>query len=930
MLTELVLRWSEAMRDGRSEIEGDLTPFVAAGASTPAQAAQLAAELARLLDMVETENVDLSRLAGLVPDSFSEHWHKTLRFLEIVLAWWPDHLAERGLISPMDRRNRLILAEAQRLGAQRPQAPMIVAGVTGSIPATAGLMRVVATLKGGAIVLPGLDQDLDEESWQVIRDSHPEHPQHGLRKLLDALAIDRSEVSILPGTEPDSGFALRSVVVSEALRPAATTERWHQFAHRADRTAVRDALAGISFLEAPTAQDEAEAIALILREALEIPGQTAALVSPDRLLARRVATRLESWGIRVDDSAGRPFAKTVPGTFLNLVIDAASRAFEPAALMALLKHPLTRIGLPAGEVRRAARVLELAAFRTPYFGRGLDGVESALERAARDVESGARRHRAVRRLREAEWRAARDLVLRLKSAFAPLDALFRETRSQPLKTIATAHVEAAEALARLPATGEDGDQGSPLWQEEAGETAALFFTGLLDPSLRAPEVTAADYAELYRSLIAGECVRTRIPAHPRLSIWGPFQARLQQPHVIILGSLNEGTWPAVIDPGPWLNRPMCQALGLPQPEEQIGHSAHDFTQLLGAKRVYLTRAQKVDGVPTVPSRWLLRLKALLDGMGLGDTLACESRWLGWARARELVPSGPRRHAPEPRPAVALRPRKLSATDIERWIANPYTIFAGHILDLEPLPPLGQEPDAALRGAIIHEALSRFARRYPDRLPADPCGELLIIGQAVIAEYTGNPRVAAFWVPRFERFAHWFAETEPNRRSGAIRTLSEVSGAQVLAAPAGPFTLKARADRIDMCEDGLVITDYKTGADLYGLARRALAGEAPQLPLEAVIAMEGGFAGLTKARVKALRYISASGGQPPGDETCLRTNDIGALANDARDGLVRLIAEFDLEATPYRAVRRARFNYKYDAYAHLARVAEWSADENGED
>jgi ATP-dependent helicase/nuclease subunit B len=923
VLTELVLRWSETMREARTQLESELGPFAGAGARTPAQAAHLAREFAHLVDMVDCENARLSCLAGLVPDTFSEHWQNTLRFLEIALAWWPQLLNERGVISAMDRRNRLILTEAKRLADQPPLAPVIVAGVSRGFPATVELMRVVATLDGGAIVLPGLDQRLDDESWQAIHDGHPEHPQHGLRKLLAALALGRNDIGILPGAKPGSDAAVRSAVVSEALRPAATTDRWHQFAQKVDRTAVSEALAGVSCLEAPTAQDEAEAIALILREALETPGQTAALVSPDRLLARRVAIRLESWGIRVDDSAGRPFAKTVPGTFLNLVIEAASRGFAPVPLMALLKHPLTRLGWRAAEVRSAARALELSAFRTAYLGQGLDAVETALERAARDTEAGTRRHRAVRRMREDDWRAARDLVRRLKSAFAPLDGLFLDGCKQPLKMIAAAHVEAAEALARLPAEEEASEQGSPLWQDEAGEAASLFFSSLLDPNLRAPHLTAFDYPELYRGLIAGLSVRSRVPLHPRLSIWGPLEARLQQPDVIILGSLNEGTWPAVPDPGPWLNRPMRQVLGLPLPEEQIGYAAHDFTQLLGAKRVYLTRSQKIDGVPTVPSRWLSRLMALLDGMGLSKALASDRPWLAWARARDLVPMRPRLRAPEPCPPIHLRPRSMSATDIERWIANPYAIFALHILALEPLPGLGQEPDAALRGGIVHEALSRFARRFPDRLPPDPRGELLSIGEAILAEYSGNPRVAAFWVPRFERFAHWFAETERNRRAGSYQTLAEVSGAHVLPAPAGAFTLKARADRIDVREDGLVITDYKMGTDPERWARRALGGDSPQLPLEALIAMEGGFAGLPRARVATLRYISTSGGEPPGDEVSLKVEDIAGLANAARDGLLRLIGEFDQEATAYRAVRRARFNYQYDDYAHLARVAEWS-------
>ena len=392
VLTNLVMRWSQALRATSDDDAQTLSP----GGSTPAQAARLASELARLMDGIETEGASMDAMAGLVPEGFSEHWQKTLQFLEIVREWWPAHLAERGFLSPADRRNRLIRAEAARLAAHPPMHPVIVAGVTGSIPASAELMRVVAGLPRGAIVLPGLDQSLDDAGWAAVP-NHPEHPQFGLAKLLTALGVMRENVAILPGADASIERRLRAAIITEAMRPASTTDQWHAFTASADAKTFAAGLEGVSVIELANAQEEAEAVALILREAAETPGRTAALVSPDRLLARRAATRLESWGIRVDDSAGRPFAKTVPGTFLDLVIDAAASRFEPAKLMTLLKHPLTRLGLAAFDARRAARALEIAAFRTLYFGRGLDGVDAALERAAQETEGGRRREKAVKR-----------------------------------------------------------------------------------------------------------------------------------------------------------------------------------------------------------------------------------------------------------------------------------------------------------------------------------------------------------------------------------------------------------------------------------------------------------------------------------------------------------------------------------------------------
>ncbi len=922
VLTELVLTWSQVMRQDE-DAAGFLGPrAAAAGANTPAQAAHLAAELTRLMDMVETENVALDGLDELVPEEFSEHWQNTIDFLKIVTTAWPAHLAEKGLLSQSARRNRAILAETARLATSPPQGPVIVAGVTGSIPATVALMSQVAKLPLGAIVLPGLDPHLDDESWQAIAPDHPEHPQFGLKKLLDHLAIARKDVHPLPGTAPAPAQATRAEVVAEAMRPSGTTGRWHTYAASADRKAVRDALDGVSLIEAPSAQDEAEAIALILREAAETPGRTAALVSPDRLLARRVAVRLEAWGIRVDDSAGRPFAKTAPGTFLDLVISAIAKNFAPADTMALLKHPLTRLGLNAFDARRASRALEIATFRDVYLGVGLEGVAAALTRADQETASGDRRHAAVRRLWPDDWKGAHELVERLRETFAPLIAVFADPNAQPLQAIAAAHVATAEAIARLPET-PDSETASPLWRDEAGAAASVFFTGLLAPNLPAPRIKATDYADLYRSLIVGENVRPRVPVHPRLFIWGPFEARLQQTDVMILGSLNEGTWPQAADPGPWLNRPMRAALGLPSPEEKIGYAAHDVTSFLGAQRVYLTRAEKIDGVPTVPSRWLMRMQALLAGLQLSDVLKPEAPWLGWARARDHVGTRVRIGAPEPRPAIGLRPRKMSVTRVETWLANPYAIFAQDILKLQKLPELGVAPDAALRGSIVHEIMNRFAKAFPETLPQDAERALLQIANEVLTQYAGHPRVAAFWLPRFERFARWFAQTEPARRDGTICVAAEVDGTLPIAAPAGLFTLRARADRIDACDNGVIITDYKTGVPPSD--KDVARARAPQLLLEAAIAQgEIGFTGIARKPVTGLRYIRASGGEPPGEERLVKLDDIAAHAQSAVESLSRLIASFDKEETPYKAVRRVRFTYDYDDYAHLARVGEWAA------
>jgi len=930
VLTQLVMKWSEASRGGHGDDDAGMLPPIAP-TQTPAQAAHLALGLATLMDEVETEGASFAALASLVDAKYSEHWQLTLDFLQIVTSWWPAYLKERGLASPMARRDALIRAEARRLAVSPPHGPVIVAGVTGSVPATAALMAVVARLPQGAIVLPGLDLTLDAAGWEAIapakRDlpQHPEHPQYGLKMLLDTLGVARGEVRQLQPQAPTNPLLPRTALIAEAMRPAGATAHWRHYIAAADRGALAQALAGLTYLETPTAQDEAETIALIMREVAEHPARSAALVSPDRLLARRVAVRLEAWGIKVDDSAGRPFAKTTPGAFLDLIVEAVAGRFAPPDLMALLKHPLTRLGRPAGAIRRAARALELLAFRTTYLGEGLDGVATALDRAIGSLEGLGRPHRAVRRLWSEDHAAAQSLLTALTVAFAPLMRLAEGGDVASLDTFAAAHFAVAETLAR-----EESGSCDALLRDEAGEAASALFTTLLDPTLPALTLTFADYPDFYRALIQGISVRPRVAVHPRLFIWGPLEARLQKTDVMILGGLNDGTWPEPADPGPWLNRPMRAALGLPSPEAKIGFAAHDFTTFLGAQTVYLTRAAKIGGVPTVPSRWLMRLQALLKGVGLAQALwpAEHQPWLAWARMRDEPGRKPAPiKAPAPCPPLAARPRKMSVTQIEHWMANPYAIYARHILKLDALPALGPEPDAALRGQILHESLARFTSTYAKTLPPDPAAALIAIATGVLADYAAHPRVAAFWQPRLARFATWFADTEADRRREVERVLTEVRGSLQIALPAGAFQLTARADRLDLSAAGLTIFDYKTGTPPNDT--RVLSGEAPQLPLEAAIAAAGGFENIPAGGILALKYIRASGGEPPGEERAIKVADVGLLAAEVLAKLSRLIREFDDVATPYKATRRARFSYDYDEYAHLARVAEWQVA-RGED
>ncbi len=379
-LMRLILAWSQIPAPGATETEIESIRW----ANSPGQASSLAADLARLMDFVETEEIDFSSLDTLVPEDLASHWEATIQFLKIVTERWPEYLADNGLVSPVTRRNLLMAQETERLALGSPY-PVIAAGSTGTVPATARLLAAIASLPNGAVVLPGLDLSLDDESWESLA-TYPEHPQTGMAELLRKLGVSRRDVGYVAGSAPDGPARARLHLVSEALRPAETTEHWRRYLEGDElapdgRASFANALTGMRLVVAPTAHDEAEAIALILKSCIEEPGKTAALVTPDRVLARRVAARLTGYGLAIDDSAGRPIARTVPGAFLDLVLSAAEANFAPPELMALLKHPLARLGREPAAIRNLARVLERGAFRDIYVGQGLDGIARALEAA---------------------------------------------------------------------------------------------------------------------------------------------------------------------------------------------------------------------------------------------------------------------------------------------------------------------------------------------------------------------------------------------------------------------------------------------------------------------------------------------------------------------------------------------------------------------
>jgi ATP-dependent helicase/nuclease subunit B len=913
-----------------------LAPLVVGG---PASTLALAGDLARLMDDMVTRGVGWDALDGLVPDQLDQYWQHSFQFLQIARQAWPAHLQEIGRIEPAARRDLLIAAEAKRL-ATHHDGPVIAAGSTGSMPATAKFLHAVALLPHGAVVLPGLDIDLDHDSWQPIggvRDAQGKfttppssnHPQFAMHALLQRFGLKRGDVEILG--EPARGG--RDVLVSEAMRPSGATAQWHQRLGDADIAGkIALGMTNLAVIEAANPEMEALAIAVAMREARHLD-KSAALVTPDRALARRVMAALGRWNLAFDDSGGDALMETSAGIFARLAAEAAARELEPQTLLALLKHPLCRLGAAPDAFRGAVATLELALLRgtRPQGGssglkRDFDRFRGELAKLRRGEISSLHPSEPRARLADDELDRAQALIAQLQAALAPLETS-GATKPHDFAELARRHRDTLIALSR------DQHDVAHVFEGQGSALESAFDELLGDNSPSGLMVQLGDYPEVFQAAFGDRMVRRPETANVHLKIYGPLEARLTQSDRVIIGGLVEGVWPPAPRVDPWLSRPMRHELGLDLPERRIGLSAHDFAQLLGADDVILSHAAKVGGAPAVASRFLHRLEAVAGEARWNAATAAGERYVRFADQLDSPDKVEPIAQPAPKPPRATRPLKLSVTAIEDWLRDPYTIYARYILRLSPLDPVDMPLSAADRGSAIHDALGEFTQTFAAGLPKNPALALRGIGEKYFEPLMERPEARALWWPRFQRIANWFADWEVVRREHVDAISAEIRGEIPIPLENGrTFVLSARADRIERRRDGrFAILDYKTGQPPTG--KQVRMGLSPQLTLEAAILREGGFEAIPAgSSVSELAYVRLSGNNPPGEQRSLELKinkgDTAQLpddaADEARQKLEALIRAFEDEDRAYTSLNLSMWSNRYGSYDDLARIKEWSA------
>ncbi|MBH1992334.1 MAG: double-strand break repair protein AddB [Sphingomonadaceae bacterium] len=866
-------------------------------------ALQLGQALGAVLDQMQVERVSVTALRDLtLSDELSKHWQTSLRLFEIIIGRWPAELARLGCMDLAERRNRLFDRLAARWSDHPPAGFVIAAGIATTAPAIARLLRRMAELPDGMVVFAGLDQHMDDEAWDTIGPfdpdpvtgqrpaGHESHPQYALKRLLDGMSATRDDVAQWRWGSEHDARAVRARNISNAMLPPRLTSRWRDL-----KTADRS-LAGVEALEVATPGEEAQAIAIALREALETPTRTAALVTPDRQLATRVSAHLKRWGIDADDSAGQPLSRLPPGTLLIAMAQAVAERFAPVALLTLLKHPLVMRGEARLSWLEGARALDLL-LRGPRPQAGLVGIDLLLTPRPDD------RQRTIRAQVAEWWPTARTLL-------EPLEVAFQGTPD----------LAAQLAAIRTQASALTGDA---IWAGHQGHAAADLFAEMEGAAHEGPrQADMRALPVLLDHMLGGVSVRPPQGGHPRIAILGLVEAQLVQADLMILGGLNEGTWPGLPAPDPWLAPRIRRELGLPGLETRIGLAAHDFASALGAPHVLITRPRRGSGGPAVASRFWLRLKAMT-----GPQWRHADRYAALGRAQDM----PHGHHPAARPApvppVSVRPTVIPVTDVDRLKADPYAFYARRVLRLSRLDPVDADAGPAWRGTAVHDILQHWAEAGV----LDPA-DLEQRARAMFERPEVHPLLRALWQPRLIEAIRWIAaEVASDKAAGRNILAVEREGRADIAG----VTLMGKADRIDRLPDGtLGVIDYKTGKPPS--ARQVKAGFALQLGLLGLIAEAGGFEGVDGKRVAGgFEYwsLAKKGDQfgyrespvdPIGKRDKIVTGDFTAQVHDQFSEAAR---EFLLGTAPFRAEINPEVA-NYGDYDQLMRLEEWYGRDDG--
>jgi len=889
----------------------------------------LAATLLELIDSLQSERISVDDLKTLDVSDYAENWQKNLDIARIVTELWPRYLDQYGYSDPVVYRNLILEYLTDFWRNNPPDVPVIAAGSTGSMPASADFMKVIGSLPKGCVVLPGLDPDLTQED---INDLRADHPQYGLYKLINHFGVQPEHIQSWPTAEHylTNRHEKRRQLFHEVMRPSGTAEAWFNITERLSKKDIEDAIEDINIIHAPNERKEASAIALIIREAFETPHQTVALITSNRVLAQRVKAILTRWDIIPNDSAGVPLSDLPQGIYFKLLCDVLESDFAPIPLLAFLKHPFSNAGLAKGQFKGQVYRFEKQILRGSVAHNGLDGYRIAIEEKIKILQNTPEADPQ----RGEYYRLSLSLIDFLKTIFAPITNLDNVTNMADFIQCFI------DLVAQFSCT--DTENAAQLfWSHDSGRSAESLLFSFIDASDLLGEMTKKAIYGHIKEFSAKISVRQVFGYDHNIMIWGTPEARLQQADIVILAGLTEGSWPIAPDTGVWLSRPMRQQLGLTPPERRIGLSSHDFVQAICGTKVFLTHAAETNGAPNIASRWLIRLENILKDAFQDNNLMARLRqtpyleWVDMLDATQNIVSAAKR--PHPKPPLQARPRSMSVTDAEKWLRDPYAIYAKYILNLRNLPDIDEALHPAEKGSIIHQLLHDYLMATKNGFSGNPQKIMDNLLFDLLETLKERPLLYTFWGQRLQHIGRSFVDFELQKRHYLKPLLSEASGQMSFPTSNGDFTIKARCDRIDLNQQQeAIIIDYKTSKASAATYDQVKKGLAPQLPLQAIMLSKGGFG---KAYpIAGAQYIIVnetddfpflvSDMKPKSQKNADIAEPLfSELVQDIFHNFTLWVEKFNDVNTAYTSRRLPQF-LKYDGdYDLLARAKEWSLNDD---
>ena len=838
------------------------------------QIAAIAGKLKNFLDEINKEEIDLSGIDYVDDSELSEHKQKILKFLKYFGAIWQNDLDKNNITSAAKYYNEIInFISKNKEKTSLFDNPIIIAGSTGSIKATANLIKIIAADNNNSVILFGLDTDLKDQNWNLITQSHP---QFILKNLLEFLEISRNQVQNLEFKQFEQSSARRKKLVSYSMLPAIKTDSWIEI-----NDLNESAVAGLSLIEARNDFDEARIIAIIMRQTLEQKNKNCALISNDRNLCKMVKSVLEKWEIAVDDSHNNNLADSQIVNYFLGIAALFENDFNSINLLSILKNPITKID------SKDLQNFELEILRKISGKKDLEFLNKKLNQ---------------------NW------FSNLKSSLEPLSNLFKKEKAS-LENLIKTNIKCAEELSE-----------NSFYELEGASEFITFIEDILSEEIaKSFLINTKNYSDFIKGLMANyKFVKEEENFHPRLHILSSVEARLMNYDLVIVSGLNDGEFPNNNSANAWLGRKICSDLGLSDYNKKIGISAYDFSNYLGNKEVIVTRSFNKNNSPTIKSRFLLKLEAVLQATKLYEQLDLGKYYTQILAKISQIDKKENITAPRPKAAIEDRFTRFSVTDIGKWIRDPYYIYAKRILKLKPLDDIDKEPSFAEFGNFVHKALENFIKDYEEFNSLPKKIEALInkYGKEAFGLCFPDEESKLLWWPKFENIAKWFVEKEEEIRKNLKASYTELEANLFI----NGINITTKIDRINFYQNGEIeIIDYKTG--MVPSISEARIGLEPQLSMEAIILSDGEIKNYPELqniisidKVTLLNYYNLKGRDK---SKVTQIGPASELIPAAKDGIIELITLFSNSEMAYISCPNPDI-YKENEYYHLARISEFNS------